>query len=351
MKSSFRRIRFAIFVFLIIAIFASLVSCDKNSNSNIAPKNRVFYEYFDTVSVIYDYSGSENEEFSKLCSDIEDKLSYYHKLFDIYNEYEGIINLATLNNTAGEGAKKVSPEICELLSFAKDMYGKTDGKVNFAMGAVLSLWHEAREAAKPKEGYTPIYYVPEYSDLAAAGGHINPENVIIDTENSTVEIIDPQLRLDVGAVAKGFVAEKISDFIKSKGLSGYAIDLGGNIRAVGTKPDGSGWESGVRAPGDEYANVKKITDSSRGTSGVYERTYTVNGKNYHHIIDPETLMPENHYWSVSIHTENSAVADALSTAFFNMTNAEIITYLHNFPNTEVTLIYPDGSVQIIGETG
>ncbi len=354
MKSKFLIRRLAIIFALVIASLFALISCegdlfDGMKGKNPTPKNRVFYDYFDTVSVIYDYSGSDSEDFSALCMEIEEKLSYYHKLFDIYNEYEGIINLATVNRLAGSGEISVDPTICELIEFSLDMYDKTGGRVNIAMGSVLSLWHDAREAAKPKENYTPIYYIPDMASLTAAAEHTDPKNVIVDTERSTVEITDPSLRLDVGAVAKGYAAEKIAEFIKSKGLSGYVVDLGHNLRVVGTKPDGSGWESGIIAPGDEYANVKSITDSSRVTSGVYERKYEVNGVSYHHIINPETLMPENNYWSVSIHTESSAVADALSTAFFNMTKSEIESTLTSFPKTEVTLIYSDGSVEIIGE--
>lgn len=345
-----------ILAFLMLSVFvaSSLFSCGENvgGGANIEPKSKYFYNmesedflYFNTECVLSDYSGSSDADFSALCAEVEERLSYYHKLFDIYNEYEGIVNIATINKNAGGEAITVDPILCELLSFSLDMYEKTDGYVNVAMGSVLSLWHDAREAAKQKP---PVYYIPDIESLESADEHTDPEKVIVDTEKSTVQITDSELRIDVGAVAKGFAAEKISEYIKSRGLSGYVINFGRNIRLVGTKPNGSGWESGVAAPGGRYANVKNISDSSFVTSGIYERNHEVDGKMYHHIINPKTLMPDERYWSVSIHTESSATADALSTAFFNMSVEQIENAIESFPETEVTVIYPNGEVLIIG---
>lgn len=322
-------------LFLVLPLF----SCeDIEEDGGGRDKNRVFYEYFDTVSVIYDYSGSSEEDFSNLCDEIEARLSKYHRLFDIYNEYDGINNLATLNKNAGGEALTVEPEIIELLLFSLDMHEKTGGAVNVAMGSVLSLWHGLREEGKR---------IPTDEELSLAGEHISIENIEIDTERSTVRISDPEASLDVGAVAKGYAAEKIAEFLKSRGLSGYAISLGGNLRAVGTKPDGSGWSSGITNPSGGYVRTLEISDSSLVTSGNYERYYTVEGVRYHHIIDPETLMPKNDYVSLSVHTENSAVADALSTALFNMRTDKIKDVLKKFSDTEITILTSDGEIIII----
>ena len=338
-----------IFAALLILLFVfslsfSLVSCEEDSSPEV--NNRVFYEYFDTVSVLYDYSGMESEEFSALAKSVEAAIAHYHRLFDIYHEYEGLTNLATLNRLAGTGKVKASAEIIELLSFCRDMYDLTGGKVNVAMGSVLSLWHDFRVSGG-KGG------VPSAEELSARAEHTSIDSVIIDEENLTVEITDPELMLDVGAIAKGYTAELIKAELKRQGYSGLVLDMGGNLCAIGRKPSGEGWKSGIRNPlyfdGDEkpYTRTVTLLDGSLVTSGVYERYHTVDGIRYHHIIDPASLRPENRYLSVSVQTSHSGVADALSTAIFNMSEEEAEAFVSALENTEVTLIFADGSYKVL----
>ena len=338
-----------IFAALLILLFVfslsfSLVSCEEDSSPEV--NNRVFYEYFDTVSVLYDYSGMESEEFSALAKSVEAAIAHYHRLFDIYHEYEGLTNLATLNRLAGTGKVKASAEIIELLSFCRDMYDLTGGKVNVAMGSVLSLWHDFRVSGG-KGG------VPSAEELSARAEHTSIDSVIIDEENLTVEITDPELMLDVGAIAKGYTAELIKAELKRQGYSGLVLDMGGNLCAIGRKPSGEGWKSGIRNPlyfdGDEkpYTRTVTLLDGSLVTSGVYERYHTVDGIRYHHIIDPTSLRPENRYLSVSVQTSHSGVADALSTAIFNMSEEEAEAFVSALENTEVTLIFADGSYKVL----
>lgn len=340
-KRIFAALLILLFVF---SLFLSLVSCEENSTPEI--NNRVFYEYFDTVSVLYDYSGMDSEEFSALAKSVEAAIAHYHRLFDIYHEYEGLTNLATLNRLAGTGKVKASAEIVELLSFCRDMYALTGGKVNVAMGSVLSLWHDFRVSGG-KGG------VPSAEELLSRAKHTSIDSVIIDKENLTVEITDPETVLDVGAIAKGYTAELIKAELKAQGYSGLVLDMGGNLCAIGTKPSGEGWISGIRNPlyfeGDEnpYTRTVTLLDGSLVTSGVYERYHTVDGVRYHHIIDPISLRPENRYLSVSVQTSHSGVADALSTAIFNMSEAEAEAFVSSLENTEVTLIFPDGSYKVL----
>ena len=338
------RIRILSAVLLLLFVF-SLPSCKENE-----PKvnNRVFYDYFDTVCVLYDYTGMESESFSLLSKSVEAAISHYHRLFDIYHEYEGMNNLATVNRLAGEGEVKVSGEIIELLLFSKEMYEKTGGKVNVAMGAVLSLWHELRRSPEKEKR------IPTEAELAALGEHISIDSIIIDKENSTVRFSDPMLKIDVGAIAKGYTAELIKSDLKGQGHSGLVLDMGGNLCAVGARLSGKGWESKIRNPlslegeAEPYVRTVTLLDDSLVTSGVYERYYVADGKRYHHIIDTETLMPENRYLSVSVQTSHSGVADALSTAIFNMDEAEAESFVKSFEeNIEVTLVFPDGSVKVL----
>ncbi len=305
--------------------------------------SRVFYEYFDTFGTVYDYSGADYDEFSRHADEIEALLAEYHRLYDIYNEYEGINNIATLNKNAGKGAVKLDGKILDLLEFSKDMYKKTSGEVNIAFGAVLSLWHVARSEGKK---------LPERERLEAAAEHCDIDKLVIDRAVGTAEILDSEMSLDVGAVAKGYATEKIAEFIKEKGLSSYALDMGGNLRTVGTKPSGDGWQSAVRNPDmtseNPYIAYVELKDSAFVTSGVYERYYVVEGKSYHHIIDKETLFPEYNYLSVSVIAPSSAVADALSTALFNMTEGEVLTLLATLPDVGAIFVLPSGEVKLLG---
>lgn len=322
--------------FLIFLVF-SFSSCAKS----IKPQNRIFYDYFDTPIVIYDYSGLDRREFNQTVNELEESIAEYHRLFDIYNEYEGITNLCTVNRLAGQGAVKVDAPIVELLLFAVDMYDLTDGNVNVCMGSVLSLWHTLRKEGKR---------IPTDAELSEAGKHISIDSLIVDAENSTVEITDPEASLDVGAVAKGYVCQRVCDMLSARGMSGWALDFGGNLRFVGKKPNGDGWVTGIKAP-DGVSIVERMTlfDTSLVTSGVYERYYTVDGVNYHHIINKNTLKPENKYFSVSVSIPDSGIADALSTAFFNMEISECEVILHKLDGAFAVFIMNDGQIVRIGE--
>ena len=317
--------------------------------TNIQPKNTLWYDYFDTICVAYDYSGMTNGEFEEITDFIEDELKACHELYDIYNEYSGINNLATVNKNAGGDAVKVDERIIDLLKFSKEMYDKTNGEVNVALGAVLVLWHDAREAADEDPENAKI---PDMAQLAEAALHTDINSVVIDEAAGTVKITDPEARIDVGAIAKGYTTERIAKLLIDRGITSFVLDFGGNLRVIGTKPDGSGWNTGIRNPSydseNPYARTLVLKNSSLVTSGTYERFFTVDGVRYHHIIDKDTLMPGNKYASVSIQTESSAVADALSTAVFNMTREEIDTLVSSMPDVEITIVDNEGNVTVLG---
>ena len=323
---------------LVFTFVISLFACQRE----IVPKNRIFYEFFDTVSVVYDYTGGTQEDFDRVCELVERELYECHMLYDIYDEYEGVTNIKTLNDRAGQGPVTVDERIIDLLSFSKEMYELTDGNVNVAMGSVLSIWHRERELG---------VRVPPMDELIFASEHTDITKVIIDREAMTVELTDPEMSLDVGAIAKGFTAERIAMMLKEMGISGYALDFGGNLRAVGEKPSGDGWVSGIRNPDslaeEPYVRTVTIKDEALVTSGTYERFYTVDGVSYHHIISKDTLMPANEYVSVTVMAPSSALADALSTAVFNMSVDEARALTESLEGIEITLVTKEGEVLVV----
>ncbi len=337
-----RRIRALALALLIIFHLCALTSC---TTVNEPPKNRLYYDYFDTVCVVYDYTGGTVSEFDAVCELVEEELSLCHRLFDIYNEYDGINNLMTVNSRAGGEPVSVDGRIIELLELSKDVYELTDGHTNVAMGAVLSLWHRLRSEAKR---------IPTEQELDALRPHISIDSIVIDKERGTVTVTDPLASIDVGAVAKGYCAERIATMLTDMGIEGYVLNLGGNLRFIGEHPKTGEWEAKIENPrlgSDEpYIRVVKASDCSLVTSGSYQRFYTVEGVRYHHIINKDTLMPENYYLSVTVMTESSAMADALSTALFNMPEDEVRGTVERIRETypvEVTLVFPSGEVIVI----
>ena len=280
-----------------------------------------FLSLFDTVTMIVGYSESK-EDFTALAERIKDKLTEYHRLFDIYHSYEGINNIKTINDNAGITPVKVDKELITMLLFAKEQYYATDGKINIALGPVLKIWHDYRESGI----LDPLgAEVPPRKLLEDASGHTDIEGMIIDEEASTVYLSDPRMRLDVGAIGKGYAVERTAQYFESEGISSLLLSVGGNVRAIGGKPGKKGmepWNIGIKntdqeSPDAELLNVL-ISGSSVVSSGSYERYYTVDGIRYHHIIDPSTLMPATYFTSVTIICRDSGLADALSTAVFIM---------------------------------
>ena len=265
---------------------------------------------FDTVTTIVGFAESE-EAFTEIAQKIHDDLLVYHQLFDVYNDYEGINNLKTINDNAGIAPVQVDEKIITLLQDCKNYYDLTGGKVNVAMGSVLKLWHDARN-----DGINdPVNaYLPDAQKLADAAEHADPGCVIIDAEASTVYLSDPDMRLDVGAVAKGWAAEAVAQAAPE----GLLISVGGNVCATGPKDaDGTPWVVGIQDPdGGDYLHTIYVSHGSVVTSGDYQRAYAVDGTVYHHIIDPVTLYPSAYWRSVTVVCEDSALADALSTALF-----------------------------------
>ena len=276
-----------------------------------------FLDVFDTVTGISAVADSE-ETFRAQADRIHDILMKYHRLFDIYNDYEGLNNLKTVNDNAGIAPVAVDGEIIRLLKKCREYYELTGHAVNAAMGSVLSLWHKARIAGIDDPEHAAL---PDGTALKEAAAHTSWDAVEIDEEAGTVYLADPQLRLDVGAVAKGWSAQRAAE----EAPEGYLISVGGNVCATGPKDDsGTPWVVGITDPdgGSEYLHTLYDTDCAIVTSGDYQRYYVVDGERYHHIIDPETLYPAGRFCSVTVICRDSGLADALSTALFVLPQPE-----------------------------
>lgn len=274
-----------------------------------------YWDVFDTVTTVTGYAAGQ-AEFDAAAREIHDALLEYHRLYNIYESYDGLRNLKTVNDQAGIGPVPVDERILSLLQFAQTAWTETGSRVNAAMGSVLALWHDAREQALEDPDRAAL---PDRSALEAAALHTDLSALELDLEAGTAFLTDPDTALDVGALAKGYAVEQVA----AAAPDHFLISVGGNVCATGPKPDGTPWTVAVENPdGGDFLKLLYAEDRSVVTSGDYQRYFELDGVRYHHIIDPDTLEPAAYWRSVTVVAESSAAADCLSTALFTLPQAE-----------------------------
>ena len=332
-------------IFCKLIVFCLTAVCVLSACSNTKEQKKQYstysMDYFDTVISVVGYEDSK-EEFDKMAEEILSEFAEYHKLYTVYHRFDGMENLCTINELDDKTHRtvKVDKRIVDMLLFARQMYDFTEGNVNVAMGSVLSLWHDYRTVGmdNPK-----VASLPPMEKLVEASEHVDINDMVIDEERCTVNLADPMMKLDVGAVAKGYATEQVARHLEEQGITGYVLNVGGNVRTIGSKPDGSPWTVGLENPdGGEFLDYLLLDGQSVVTSGSYQRYYYVDGKRYHHIIHPDTLMPAEGFVSVSVICEDSGLGDALSTALFCMPQDKGLSLIESMPDTEALWVTDDG---------
>jgi len=216
----------------------------------------------------------------------------------------------------------VEDQTAELIQAGLDYGALSGGFFDITVGRLCALWDFSGNPA-----------VPPPAELATARDTVDYRQVYI--EGNTVRLSDPQAWLDLGGVAKGYIADQIADFLKGRGVKSAIIDLGGNIVTVGKKPDGGLWHIGVTQPfgnRSEIIGSLNVGEASIVTSGIYERQFVENGTLYHHILDPSSGMPvESDIVSVTIVSESSTAGDALSTIVILLGSEKAVDLLDQAP--------------------
>ena len=340
---------------LCLGVLTACGSTQKPASSGVSADaqrySTIFYDAFDTVTQVIAYCDSE-EEFTRQMDALHADLLEYHRLYDIYNDYDGVVNVKTINDNAGVAPVQVDDKILGMLELARQMYDTTNGKLNIAMGSVLRIWHDYREAAEVNTNEADNK-LPEQEALNAAARHCDISNLVIDENAKTVYLSDPDMSLDVGSVGKGYAVEMVAQAAEARGLKSALISVGGNLRAIGTKPDGSQWVGGVENPwnsSEVYTNgsstvaAVKMSDLSLVTSGDYQRYYVVDGVRYHHLIDPATLWPAAYFDGVSVLAPDSGVADCLTTGLFCLPLEEGKQLVESLDGVEALWCTTDGEV-------
>ena len=311
--------------------------CARGESAGPQRYTQTFYDAFDTVISLIGYA--ENEAvFSDLFSRTREIFVHYHRIYDAYSAYEGVNNLYALNHAPADVPVPVEKELMDLILWVKGMQPLLNGRVNIAMGSVLEIWHAYRE-----EGTA----LPPMEALLDADLHIDINTLIPDEENLTITKTDGRVKIDLGAVAKGYTVERAAEMLLASAMPSFIINAGGNVRC-GHKPYNgkNAWSVGIENPDSvgSWLDLIYVNDLSVVTSGDYQRYYTVDGVRYHHIIDPDTLMPSAFMRSVTIVTEDSGLADLLSTALFNMPYEEGRALIDSIDGAEAYWICPDGQI-------
>lgn len=256
--------------------------------------------YFDTVVTITLYG--------------QDNVKYIDKCFDICSKYEKMFSrtikgseIDQINNANGNPVS-VSEDTLDLINKGIYYSDKTDGKFDITIGGVSDLWDF--DSDKPQ--------VPKESDIASAIENVNYKNIVVDKNN--ISLSRQGTVIDLGGIAKGYIADKLKEYLISKGINSGVIDLGGNIVLIGSKPDGTAYNIGIKKPfskKQESAVVVNTKNKSIVSSGNYERYFQKDGKLYNHILDTSTGYPiENNLYSVSIISDKSIDGDGLSTSCY-----------------------------------
>lgn len=328
---------------LALALIFQLPACNTSKKTRYEAQ---FLKLFDTMTEIVAYTDTK-EEFTNLSNLIYNNLKVYHELYDIYNDYPGVNNIKTINDNAGKKPVKVDKKIIDMLLLGKKESSRETSSFNIALGSVLKIWHQYREAGIDNPESAAL---PPMADLKAAMQHTDINKVIIDEKASTVYLEDPKMSLDVGGIAKGYATEQVAKIAMEHGYKSALLSVGGNVRAIGDKGvNNEQWNVGIQNPDKESKKESlctiNITDESVVTSGIYERYYTVNGKTYHHIIDPKTLMPSTYFKAVTIITRDSGMADIYCKLIFNVPYEQGLAYVRTLPDTEALWVLPDNTIK------
>lgn len=284
---------------LVVVLFIGFGLMNKNNKSELIDKTNYIMGTVITLNMYDDV----DEEIFKGAFDVIRKIEKKMSLQIEDSE------LNKLNNSGFDTPVELSDETQYVIEKGIDYSKVSDGYFDISIGPIVKLWGIGTEQAK----------VPKSEDIEPLLSKVNYKNINI--EDNKIKLIDEDMIIDLGGIAKGYAADEVVKYLKSKNIERAIVDLGGNIYALGSKDDDNPWTIGIQNPYNEtrgdYLGILSVSDKSVVTSGVYERYVEEDNKKYHHILDPFTGYPvDNELMSVTIVSDESIDGDALSTAVF-----------------------------------
>ena len=255
-------------------------------------------------------------------------------------ELEGLLSVTNENseiyqvNHSGGAGVSLSEDTRDLLERALALCEETGGALDVTVYPAVRAW-----------GFTTgDYRVPEEAELSALAERIDYAQVSLDGDRLT---LPEGMELDLGAVAKGYAGDRVMELFREAGVDSAIVELGGNVQALGTKPDGSPWRVAVQSPEGGYAGVLEIVDKAVVTSGGYQRYFEQDGETYIHIIDPADARPaRTGLASVTIVADSGLRGDGLSTALFVMGREGAEAFWRAHPDFDFILLGEDGTAVI-----
>lgn len=262
-------------------------------------------------------------------------LRYYDKVFSANRDSQ----LSALKTTAVNRSVVVDQELYELIRIGREHSLESNSFLNIAIGPLIKLWRIGFEEA----------WVPNQEEISQVLHRLNPSDIILNDDQRSVFFAKEGLEIDLGAIAKGYFADKIMDFFKEKQPDSAMVDIGGNLLVYGESPKGNlDWDVGIQNPflprGHSVAKVK-IRNQSVVTSGIYERTFEYNGNKYHHIFDSHSGYPvENNVASLTIISDKSLDCDIYTTKLFGLSPQRILATVDHIEGIEAIVITVDGQL-------
>lgn len=258
------------------------------------------------------------------------RCAFFHSTL---SRFDDTSDVGRINAAAGRRVR-AAPTTARLVSLALEYSRLTGGLFDITLGVVLELWDF-------KEGR-----IPTSSSLEEALRHVGSEHVhVVGTQ---VWLDDPLAKIDLGGIAKGYVADDLAVGLRAAGCEHAVLNLGGNVLCVGSRPDGSAWRAGVARPGEPFGDpmaLCRLKDQSLVTSSLCERAFSCAGRRYGHILDPRSGHPvATDVASVTLRTEHSVDGEALGKKPFFLGMAEALSYLDSLEGVDALLVGMDGSV-------
>ncbi len=306
--------------FLLLLLIIILPSAGCKNRAPLVEEELYALDTIITMSVYTDNSEAVNS------AKVEIK-----RLESMFSVTDSASDINKINSSAGTFVK-VSDECFQLIKTAAEISKESNGNFDITVYPSVSLW-----------GFTSSNYkVPDEDEINDVKKLIGYNKIELDDSNKSVKVPEGT-SLDLGGIAKGFIADKTAELLKEQGISSALLNFGGNIRLVGSKPDGENFKIGIKAPfKDGYFAIIKANDITLSTAGGYERYFEKNGKRYHHILDPFTASPaESDVISATVLGKEGEVCDALSTAAFVMGGNEISDLAGKYPDYSFILLTED----------
>ena len=308
------------------------------TSGEVSPISACSYDLLHTVCTIQLYDSTDYDILNECFSVI----NTYEKLFSRTLEGSEVyqINLASANNSHSQTTFTVSDELKNIVEFSLSYGSLSDGALDISIAPLSSLWDFSDLEHKTE--------APAPKDIASAKELVNYKDITLN--GNTLTFAKPGMQLELGAVAKGYIADRVKDFLLSKGVTSAIINLGGNILLVGEKPDGAAFHIGIQKPFEDRDSVvvaiSELKDCSMVSSGIYERYfYDKDGIFYHHILNAKTGYPyDTDLLQVTIISKDSATGDALSTSCFALGLDAGMELVNSLQDVYAVFISADGNL-------